>query len=187
MKRLFIAYIVIILTFTACCTVNLIGKIAPEYQGVDPRAQYAVDEFIAIAKIKGIEFTKPVTIGFNLINKDDVIGVCTYGGYFREIDLDIDFWNHRSKLSRLALVFHELTHCYCSRGHDFGEGKAYSEKLTETWRIAMRTRSTKKGTPGYWDDGCATTIMHPILANDDCLKEHYQEYIEEMFDRCEPW
>jgi hypothetical protein len=164
----------------SCCTITIDhNKLAPEYQGVDPKAEPYVNEFLSLAKIHNIVFIDKVTIGFKDIDQDSVIGLCNYGSYFREIDLDISYWNRSSKRSHMALLFHELSHCYCDREHDYGDGKEYgdSEKVKKD--------TVKK--EGYFEDGCPLSIMYPIIVNDDCFVSHYSEYTDEMFNRCKAY
>lgn len=164
----------------SCCTIALNhNKVSPEYKGVDPRAKTIVDEYMALAKLRGLEFDNPVTVGFKSINDDRTIGVCTYGGSFREIDIDIGFWNRATSMGKLTLLFHELSHCACDRAHDYGDGKPYGDDTRD------RNDSNKKD--GFFKDKCPISIMFPILVTEDCMRAHYSEYIEEMFNRCEEW
>lgn len=141
-----------------------------------------------LSKQYNITFTRPVTIGFKKIKRGNAVGMCTYGGNWREIDIDIEYWlNNHSSAEKLALLYHELIHCYCTRGHDYGEGKDYPEGVQA--RIDRALRWLKEGgeRPGYWDDGCPTSLMYPVVIEQDCMLRHYHEYIKEMFDRCIPW
>lgn len=182
-----IAVICLISSATSCTTIVRSGKLRPEYVGVDPRVQSLVDEYKWISAQNHIEFTKNVTIGLKKINSDLTIGLCNYGGYFREIDLDIDFWNNAGPMQRLALTFHELTHCYCNRGHDYGMDQVYPENIAERIKEALEWRKDGGIRPGHWDDGCPTSLMYPVVVDTDCMKTHYSEYIKEMLNRCEPW
>lgn len=163
------------------------NKTRPEYKGVDPRAQSLTDEYLWLSTQHHVRFYNKVTIGFRDIKEGSVVGFCTFGGYFREIDIDINYWNNSDSSTRLALLFHELTHCYCGRGHDYGEDEAYPE--TEALRRARALKWLLEGgpRPGYWDDGCPVSLMYPIVVDNECLQAHYAEYTEEMFDRCKPW
>jgi hypothetical protein len=185
--RLLIPVITSIFAFlTSCGSVNL-GKLRPEYEGVDPRVQPLVDEYKALAKMNGIRFYNKVSIGFKKINRGNTVGVCNYGSFFREIDVDIDFWLNSTNMSRLALVFHELSHCYCTRKHDYGKDKNYPETALERLERALIWKVQGGEKPGYWDDGCPKSLMYPVIPDDECLMKHYQEYVLEMFDRCKPW
>lgn len=107
--------------------------------------------------------------------------MCTYGGFWREIDIDIDFWNRATPTSKLALMFHELAHCYCTRGHDFADGTEYPEPKFMDFFSKCTTE------PGYYPDGCPLSIMHPIIIEDTCVANHYNDYVNELFNRCDPW
>lgn len=183
--KLLISVIIAIFLVSSCATVN-IGKVAPEYDGIDKRVNYIVKEYEELAKIQGIRFYNPVTIGFKKINRDNIVGVCTYGITFREIDIDEDYWQRASETSKFILLFHELTHCLCNRGHDFAKNKKYPEKTIDkiTEEVFQKLTKIKNG---YFDDGCPTSLMYPSVLDDDCTHAHYQEYIAEMFKRCRPW
>lgn len=185
MRALPILLTIVTLLVSSCTQIPI--KVAPEHSGVDPKIQPLVDEFMWLSTQKNITFNRKVTIGFKKINRGDVIGLCTYGGLFREIDIDLTYWNNATKASRMALLYHELTHCYCSRNHDYGKDKVYPE--TEAARIARALLWKVEGgdRPGYYDDGCPTSIMHPTLLDDDCIHAHYDTYTQEMFDRCRSW
>jgi hypothetical protein len=152
-------------------------KMVPEYHGVDPRAEGYVKEFKELAKIQGIIFKSNVTIGFKGINEPNVIGICTAVSTFQEIDLDLDFWEHSTELSRLSLALHEMGHCYCGREHDY-RGKAYPTPD----EINPRDKSTG---PGYYKDGCPRSFMFPVILDDSCVVQHYNDYAVELFQGCE--
>jgi hypothetical protein len=188
MKTTFLKACTFLLLFCfTSCSASIPVKIAPEYKGVDPRAQNIVSEYLELSRLNHIIFHNPVTVGFKNIQHGDVVGVCHYGGYFREIDVDINYWNNSTTLSHLALLYHELTHCYCTRDHDYGKEKKYPE--TEAARIVQAIQWKVNGgeRPGHWDDGCPVSLMYPIVVDDDCMQAHYAEYTQEMFDRCEAW
>jgi hypothetical protein len=185
MKALITLILTLSTLLTSCAQAKV--KLLPEYTGVDPRVQSLVDEYMWLSRQNNIIFTRKVTIGFKDIKRGTTIGLCTYSAMFREIDIDITYWNNSTKTSKMALLFHELTHCYCGRGHDYGEDKAYPE--TEAGRIARAIRWKIEGgeRPGYYEDGCPSSFMHPTILDDDCTRAHYQDYVEEMFERCKRW
>lgn len=146
-----------------------------------------VDEFMWLSAQNNLEFHHSVTIGFKDINDGAVVGLCTYGGYFREIDIDRTYWNHSTNGTKIALLYHELTHCYCNRGHDYGKDLKYPE--SEAARIARAIQWKLEGgeRPGYWDDGCPISLMYPVVVDNQCFRQHYAEYTKEIFDRCRPF
>lgn len=175
----------------SCCTINLarngIPKFTPQYQGVDPLAQPYVDEFMSLAADKKITFKNKVTIGFKKLNQRNEVGLCTYGAGWREIDIDEAYWEYSSETDRLTLIFHELTHCYCGRNHDYAPDKPYP--ATEEARIVQAETWQENGgeKPGRLEDGCPSSIMYPIVVSESCVQAHYDHYIEEMFERCKPY
>jgi hypothetical protein len=151
------------------------GKIAPDFEGIDPRAKAIHDNYIKLAKEHNIKFKKKVSIGFGHFNKSNVIGMCYYGSFFREIVVDIDFWNKSSKTSNKTLLFHELNHAYCDRDHDWAKDKRYPAQID------------KYAGDGYFKDYCPKSIMHSELVFDICISKHRKHYLNEMFERCKPY
>lgn len=185
MKSLILACLLIVCIFS-CCSQRRV-KLTPEYTGVDPRAQHIIDEFMWLSAQNDIGFNRKVTVGFKTINNGDVVGLCTYGGLFREIDIDLSYWNHSTYTTKMTALFHELTHCYCRRGHDYGANLNYPESESARLFRALRWKVEGGERPGYWDDGCPVSIMYPVVLDDDCMHRHYNHYTKEMFDRCRPW
>lgn len=181
MKPLLVV-IIGILTLASCCTVNIFK---PSYVGIDERVKSYHEEYMDISVRKHITFDKKVTIGFTNIHEGNVVGTCVYGINFREVNLDIDYWNASTKTTRLALVFHELTHCYCKRNHDYGDELSYPEIKCKSNTLSEMELSWPFD--GFFDDGCPISLMYPEVISDDCTRSHYQEYIDEMFERCEAW
>lgn len=157
----------------------------PDLTGTDPSVQSYVDEYIRLAKLHDIKFNTKVNVGLSHINRNGIVGLCTYGDVFREIHLDNLYWRGSTELTRKALVFHECSHCFCGRQHDYGEGKVYPDNAVE--ELTKQIKAGVDTPPGYFEDLCSVSLMHPSLMSDFCIKKHYLEYIEEMFDRCEPY
>ena len=169
----------------SCATIDI--KQFPEYKGVDPRAASFVKEYKELAKIQGITFKNDVTIGFKKINSGNVIGICTRAPGWREIDLDLDFWASSTQISRMSLVYHELSHCYCGREHDWGTGKPYPETSADRAKEVLDALAKNKIPPGRYEDGCPLSFLYPVILDDNCVLAHYDDYIKEMFNRCEPY
>lgn len=173
----------------ACANMEIKPKLTPEFKGIDPKIKSYYDEYVQLAKIQNIVFLMNVTIGVKDIKSDKIIGVCHYGLGFREIDIDRKFWERAGELQREALVFHELTHCICSRHeHDYADGKIYPEADLNKFLVYATKMCVEPGSQkGYYDDGCPLSLMHPTVLDSTCMSLHYPEYIKEMFDRCLPW
>lgn len=184
--RLLVPIIIALLLVNSCAHPIHI-KNGPEYTGVDPRVKKFVIQYKRLAHKHKISFTKDVTIGFKKINEEYVIGTCTYSQKFREIDLDTDYWNSASDANKASLIFHELSHCYCNRDHDFDTGTKYPE---DEENIALdRVKSFISGDPrpGFYDGLCPKSIMYPIIIKDLCMYVYHDEYVNEMFQRCVPY
>lgn len=66
---------------------------------------------------KGYGLHYDIPIGFTHID-GDIIGVCTrWSNGYRQIEIDIDYWNSASEQFRLSLIAHELGHCDLNRDH----------------------------------------------------------------------
>lgn len=166
-------------------------KKAPEYKNIDPKLEELLKSYKEEATKRGIKFTKPLTMGFKDIDDGNVVGLCTYGDDWREIDVDKKFWKKSNALTRKTLIYHELTHCLCTRGHDFGKDANYPEgvmaKILNDIPQHFRFYMLYDPPPGYYDDGCPYSIMHPVVIDNQCMKDHKKEYAEEMWQRCKPW
>lgn len=175
--------------FVSCfsCSTMPVKK-HPDYKGVDKRAVQIVNEYLDLAKANGITFSNKVTVGYTAIEQEDVVGICNYGDKWREIDVDQSYWAGTSDARKHTLLFHELTHCYCTRDHDWGDGKKkYPQKAADRVKEALEWQKKGGDRPGYWDDGCPTSLMYPDVVDELCYWYHKDEYLKEMFNRCVPW
>lgn len=175
-KRLLTVYIgfFLCLNLIRCASLE---KMSPEYNGVDPRMQHWVKEYKEIAQMQGITFKHEVTVGFKKLG-GSTVGLTTYGKKFREIDIDPDYFENSTEVRKETLIFHELTHGYCYRGHTWGDDQVYPEYLD--WH-------GKKPTEGYYKDGCPLSLMFPVVLDDYCTLTHFGEYVVEMFHNCDPY
>lgn len=188
--KVLILLIALLSVFLSCAhQKHLMPKQSPEHHGIDAGLAPHINDYIARAKARGKVFKRPITGGFKSIDRGDVIGLCTFGDNFREIDIDTPFWKNASFAQQKVLVFHELTHCLCTRGHDYGKGKDYPTNFISKMFNDMKFHIPFKAEidPGYFPDGCGTSIMTPVIADDECIQIHEVHYMNEMFDRCEPY
>lgn len=187
MMRFFLLFLVT--TIASCVIPTLKDQIKQkaEFSNIitDIQLKTIMDEYFVLSVQNNIHFKKNVTIGFSNIGKENVIGVCTYGQGWREIDLDKNFWRYSSWLSKIALVYHESSHCYCERGHDYDNGQEYpSDSLKLLYMILEHLSLSPLKPKGYLDDGCPKSIMHPTIVDEECFQKHYMYYVKEMFDNC---
>jgi hypothetical protein len=107
---------------------------------------------------------------------------------FREIDIDNKYWATSSSAEKTTEMYHELTHCLCGRDHDFGKDQRYPEPETLEIFVVIKNMCVEKTEPkGLYEDGCPLSVMYPRILSGNCLSLHYNDYIKEMFDRCNPW
>lgn len=167
------------------CTISVRNtKFFPDFKGIDPLLSNNVSEYIALANSHNIKLRNNITVGFTNIKIKNVIGETYFGTYFREISIDYNYWVQSTPLSRKILLFHELTHGYCNRDHDYGIGEPYPS-VDHT--SLLNGSSLSFYGKGMYDDSCPMSIMYPYIVNDKCSEDHYNDYIEEMFDRCNPY
>jgi hypothetical protein len=171
---------VILLTLLFSCAIN-IGEIrkTPEYKGVDPEIQPYVDMYMELAKEHNVKFKHVVTVGFKQINDGAAVGLTNYGLGFREIDIDSLYWQYgTTRTGRIGLLFHEFSHAYCYRDHDYNK-KEYGD--------SEEVRKHPPGPDMMYPDSCPKSIMYPIVLEDRCFVDHYLEYEDEMFANCKPY
>lgn len=193
MRRLLTFFIVFMVLSCAHSRISPKSTIkpAPEHTSeiTDPELIALVGEYKRLSAQYNVVFNKTVTIGFKDIDQGSVVGQCTYGRGFREIDLDKKFWDRASWKNKITVVFHEMTHCNCTRvEHDYGPEKLYPDTtLNEILDIVNYKVPFYKAEEGFFDDGCPLSIMYPYVLYEGCLDLHYAQYVKEMFDRCQPY
>lgn len=176
-----------------------VTKTSPVHVGVEPEVAKYEMAYRTLALGHGIIFKKSVTMGLNEIKskktkKGDwhVVGLCTRAPSFREVDADTKYWKESTETTRRTLIYHEMTHCFCTRGHDWSVGGVYPEieyeKSDVSTALAKPPLKTAAGSmSGMLSDGCPMSIMYPYVLNDKCALAHWPDYEREMFDRCEPY
>lgn len=144
-----------------------------------------VKEYQTLGRAHGVKFTHATFIGFDHIKEKNVIGWCKYAEDSRTILIDANFYLRAPPDIRRTLIFHELTHCLCSRDHDYDKGQKYFPAIIE--QILLKSYKFYDIRPGYYPDECPLSIMHPIIVENRCVQKHKAEYDEEMFHRCTAW
>ena len=172
-------YLFLLIVLTRC-TIEINRSMVPEYKGVDPKATAYVDGWLSIAKDRGIKFDKSVSVGFKSIGEKTVIGQCRLGVGFREISIDRSYWKRSGEIEKILVLYHELSHCYCGRDHDYAKDKPYGEDVEK-----IKEKSELKD--GFFKDTCPVSIMFPEMIDRRCFISHYTDYLNEMFDRCIPY
>jgi hypothetical protein len=150
-------------------------KMHPKFKGVDPKVQTYTDEWMDLAGAYGLNFNHEVTIGFGDINRPNVVAQCEYGWNFREITIDSTYWNNMDPVDRNMAVWHELGHCYCNEGHQFGKDhKKYNDDGINP-------------PDGFFDDSCPKSFMYPYVIYQGCIYKHFSQYLDDMFQNCKPY
>ena len=176
--------------FNSCSSPSI--KYHPDYKGINIELLPYEIEYQLLASKHGIKFYTDITIGFTSLRKDEkdlIIGQCNYGDDWREVDIDKNFWEKSSFLTKRALIFHELNHCHCERGHTYGKNadKSYPDSTFEKFIFTLTPIPKDKSERAYLDDGCPSSIMRPVIVDDSCMLHHFEYYIDEMFNHCIPF
>ena len=183
MKIIGIAVRSTLIGFLLACSIVGIDGNSPKYTGVDPRVSGIVNEWLSLSKLHGLKFRRPINVGFTDILNQDAVGQTRYEYGFTEIDIDQQYWTKCTATMKMTLVFHELTHGYCKRDHDYGQGLLYPE----TDYRNPKPGNSKIDAAGRFSDLCPLSLMFPNLITDTCMRTHFSDYTKEMFDRCQPY
>lgn len=187
MRRFFTIILFVLIASCSKPPVKTEIKEAPSYSTdiTDPELKTITDEFFRLSARNNLTFSHKVSVGFSDIERDSVIGTCSYRPTFREIDLDPRYWKRATWTSKVALLYHELVHCYCERDHDYDQGEMYPDK---SWKALIQDHFSGFLSPirpsGYLEDGCSKSNMHPVIMSNECFEKHYDHYVKEMFNRC---
>lgn len=119
-----------------------------------------VQNFTDLAKSNNRRINnKNLIIRFNdSLMKDNILGVCIYGGRTPIIEIDESEWYDMSPMRREQLLFHELGHCLLGRDHNI------------------------KTMLGIDNIDIPVSIMYPYLFNTWHYENNYQHYISELFN-----
>jgi hypothetical protein len=165
----------VLLILLSCNLLLFKTKTSSKFSGVDPQIEPYVNEWFDLATLYGLKFNNEVTIGFDTINVSNVVAECEYGLGFREITVDPTYWNNMDFTDRMAVLFHELNHCYCNEGHQFGK------KHTEY------DKDGNNPPEGFFSDSCPKSFMYPYTVYEGCVQRHFTEYVDDMFENCKPY
>ena len=95
---------------------------ATAYEGVDEALWDYFHRFEEAGKARGLDInirTLGITGHLEAIDEGNVVGTCSYGGRRpNHVTIDTEFWAGSTDLLKEFVVFHELGHCYLSRGHN---------------------------------------------------------------------
>lgn len=170
-----INFLLIFLILVTCNTLLFKVNWRPKFKDVDPKVQTYADQWLESSELYGINFNHKVTIGFANINRPNVVAECEYGLGFREITIDSTYWKDMDETNRSMTLWHEMGHCYCNEGHQFGKDhKKYNEDGVNP-------------KDGFFSDSCPKSFMYPYVMYEGCLYIHFSEYMDDIFQNCKPY
>lgn len=105
------------------------------------------------------------------------VGLCWPGQDPKKIQLDIRGWESYDHIKKEVLIFHELGHCTCGLDHNHFTGNYRKE-------TGVPEKKEDRLNSGFLEDGCPTSIMHPILISRECYARHRDHYRYELHLRC---
>ena len=156
-------------------------RLTPAHEGMDDRLKPYLFDFLqqVTPEQKEIIGQYRMSMGFEDL-PGSIAGVCVgFSPGHREIGIDNSTWEKATELERKALMFHEIAHCLCNRKHNHSKGK-YNNDTDEEDKVERTAKN------GYFEDGCATSMMHPRMQPDWCVYAHYDHYFAEIFEKCDP-
>ena len=64
--------------------------------------------------------TAGIPINFGDVGGGNTVGICTTWSNtpYKEIKINLNYWNSTTDYCRKSLIYHELGHCALGRGHD---------------------------------------------------------------------
>lgn len=160
-------------------------KLRAEHTDIDPNLQPYVNEYKELARLHNVKFNHTVTAGFKQdLGYFGAVGLTTTALTFREIDIKTNTWYDYSYISRMSLMYHELSHGMCERGHTYSDGVLYPNKVSPEVDTANLMIPP---VPGHYPDGCPLSLMAPFMVDDYCTLRYYSDYTAEMFKDCTPY
>jgi hypothetical protein len=174
----------LLICFVSCANSSL--RISPKKRGVDPVFSPYVKNYASLINLKNKDKKsindlriKKLSINFSNL-EGTTIGRC-YWLLNSEIEIEIDknWWDNSSFLSKEFLIYHELEHCIRYRMHT--NQKTIKNNVADyieafLQKVGLIPRS------GYFKDGCPASIMNPTDAGEWCAYNHYEDYIQDIID-----
>lgn len=191
MKRLSLCFLMVMMASCVRPPIKDDVKNPPEVkmQAYKQELTVIIREYFELSRRNNVEFSNKVGFRFENIDRKNVLAMCSYGLLSRRISLDIHYWEEATWNAKISTVYHEMTHCYCGRAHDFDEGKDYPDTtfLSVLKQYFGKYIASPLKPEGFLDDNCPKSIMYPYSFSDQCFQTHYAYYVKEMFNRCDPW
>lgn len=173
---------------------SLPARFTPLYPPNDPEFNIYIDDFIYRSHgMLGHRDFENLDISFKpqdysagkIVDDASVIGMCYWNwgilGAKNRIEIDPMYWKTAGEYEKWNLIFHEMGHCVCNLQHpDIKEESGFIGWLNDVGITTVRKQEH------YLRDGCPATIMHPLNLSNECVADHQQYYIQELFSRCKP-
>lgn len=130
--------------------------LAPKEEVLNPYIKrFSKDIAVDIMELDSVYVSFKST-GGNFGMSENTVGICFYAS--NVVYIDPTYWYEKTttELQKVALIHHELGHCFCELGHD----------------NKMRR------------DGCPSSLMASNVTSDVCIKRHWFDYIKKLKTRC---
>lgn len=168
--------ITIILIF--CVVVS--SSVLPQKSSIDPRLLPIVSEFFFM-KNGNMLIEDGLIVKIGPLKEPSWVGLCEYGIFANTVTISDREYDKNEPLQLHSTVMHELGHAVLNRGHYPPETLA---DVTSFKYLMLYLKIKAGGTvPSHREDFCPISIMYPYSFSDYCYLKHFQEYMEELFDK----
>lgn len=159
-----------------------LGEDGKLFNGIHQAADPLVGTFMAIAIYKQqdpakkealIDKYKTLSVGFYRDEKDPSTNTIAWCNHLtNEIGINADLFMERTFEMQSVILFHELAHCLMGKPH-----ADYGSDWIENVMIFFGLIPQK----GYYADNCPKSLMHPYEISEQCLNDHANEYLDDLF------
>jgi hypothetical protein len=148
---------------------------------IDPEFMDFVNDFVIRSEGQiGNAHVRKLSMQFANL-EGSTIGVCywqrPWEPYIR-VEIDRAYWHTEDVFHQWSLIFHELGHCLCNREHTLNP-----RSWVVQWLDSLNIRHQRHWT---FPDGCPRSVMNPTDFSSECVAQHQEEYIREIFSGCQP-
>lgn len=113
------------------------------------------------------------------IDHKNAIAVCYQQLVFPlKIQIEKEWWYRTGDYEHWSVVYHEAGHCVCHLDH--------TSDTDSEWFFDLLAHHGVRAIHAPWmADGCPKSLMYPIVVGQDCVIRHEDEYVKELFAKCQ--